>query len=188
MAGREPLHAMISGLAKGMKTENSSLRFSIFDVDKVPDDSDTKLFELVGQLESRVSDLTNINDDSEFEYKDGNLYTSRLTADDTLNEKSKAAAHKDSAAEQISLKDLRNTPLQLAIDKPGVLSTTYFKQDPDFAKSLATDEVEIEVKFADVNKKDIAILTGRHHSASALRMATRLKGQALSPSALPSTA
>ncbi|KAF4624420.1 hypothetical protein G7Y89_g13751 [Cudoniella acicularis] len=166
MVGKEPLHAMISGLAKGMKTENSSLRFSIIDVDKVPDDSDTKLFELVRHLEGRASDPTNLNDDSEFRYKDGILYISRLAADDALNDKSKATAFKDSVVEQTPLKDLKSTALQLAIDKPGVLSTIYFKQDPEFAKPLAADEVEIEVKFAGVNNKDIAVLTGRHHSDS----------------------
>ncbi|KAI1406986.1 hypothetical protein F5Y13DRAFT_207084 [Hypoxylon sp. FL1857] len=166
MVGREPLHAMVSGLARGMKTENSSLRFSILDLDKVPDSSDEKLFNLIAQLESRVSDVAKINDDSEFRYKDGILYTSRLAADDSLNERLKTITSKDSDAERVPLSDLKATPLQLAIEKPGVLSTIYFKPDRDFVKEIATDEVEIEVKFAGVNNKDIAVLTGRHHSDS----------------------
>ncbi|KAL9085918.1 MAG: hypothetical protein Q9165_007401 [Trypethelium subeluteriae] len=166
MTGKEPLHAMISGLAKGMKTENSSLRFSILDLDKIPGGSEIELFSLVGQLESRVSDATRLNDDSEFRYKDGILYISRLTADDGLNERSKAIASQDSHIEQVPLKDLKSTPVQLAIEKPGVLSTIHFKQDPKFAIPLAADEVDIEVKFAGVNNKDISVLTGRHHSDS----------------------
>lgn len=47
-----------------------------------------------------------------------------------------------------------------------MLSTIYFKPDTDFMKPLASDEVEIEVKQAGVNNKDIAVLTGRHHSDS----------------------
>jgi NADPH:quinone reductase-like Zn-dependent oxidoreductase/SAM-dependent methyltransferase len=166
MTGKEPLHAIISGLTRGMKTENRTLRFSILDLDKVPNDSDKNLFDLVTELENRVSDNTRINDDFEFRYKDNILYISRLTADDTLNEKSKAKANLNSAEEQIPLTDLKTTPLQLAIEKPGVLSTIHFKQDPDFSKQLAVDEVEIEVKFAGVNNKDIAVLTGKHHSDS----------------------
>ena len=166
MIGKEPLHAMISGLAKGMKTERSSLRFSILDLDKIPGESDVEVFKVISQLENRVADSLNINKDSEYRYKDGVLYISRLTADDTLNEKGKAIGNKDFTTEQISLHELKDTPLQLAIEKPGVLSTLYFKQDPEFTTSLPPDAVEIEVKFSGVNNKDIAVLTGRHHSDS----------------------
>lgn len=164
MDGDKPLSAMISGLAKGMKTENSSIRFNILDIDHVPDASDTELFNLIGQLEKRVSDTTNINDDSEFRYKDGILHVSRLTADDILCETSWPTTGE--ALETVSLKSAKSTPLQLAIEKPGVLSTVYFKQDPEFSKSLPADQVEIEVKYAGVNNKDIAVLTGQHHSDS----------------------
>lgn len=164
MDGDRPLSAMISGLAKGMKTENSSLRFSILDIDHVPGASETELFNLIGQLENRVSDTTRINDDSEFRYKDGILHVSRLTSDDILHENSRPTASQ--ALETVPLKSAKSTPLQLAIEKPGVLSTVYFKQDPEFSRSLPADEVEIEVKYAGVNNKDIAVLTGQHHSDS----------------------
>lgn len=166
MGAGEPLHAMISGLAKGMKTENSSLRFSILDLDKVPDPSDKKLWKLILELESRVSALNNLNDESEFRYKDGILYISRLTSDDSLNEQSKAKADMQTATAEVPLAELKRTALQMAIDKPGVLSTIYFKEDPVFTNSLADDEAEIEVKYAGINNKDIAVLTGRHHSDS----------------------
>lgn len=41
----------------------------------------------------------------------------------------------------------KNTPFQLAIDKPGVLSTIYFGEDAIFTQPLAADEVEIKVKI-----------------------------------------
>ncbi|KAH8165552.1 hypothetical protein CIB48_g2685 [Xylaria polymorpha] len=165
MTGKEPLYAMIAGLAKGFKTEDNSIRFSTLDLDEAPHDSQTEIFTLVGQLESSVSSKTGIDHDSEWRYKDGVLYVSRLTPDDSLNRSSKALAN-SSAIEQVPLKDLKQTPLQIAIEKPGVLSTIYFKPDTDFMKPLASDEVEIEVKQAGVNNKDIAVLTGRHHSDS----------------------
>ncbi|KAF2973192.1 hypothetical protein GQX73_g454 [Xylaria multiplex] len=166
MVGNEPLYAMISGLARGFKTENNSLRFSILDLDQNPDPSDTKLFQLVGDLESRVAETTRMNDDSEFRYKNGVLYTSRLVGDNDMCEKMKTMTHPDQALVNVPLKDVKQTPLQLAIEKPGVLSTVYFKTDPVFAKQLPADEVEIEVKYAGINNKDIAVLTGRHHSDS----------------------
>lgn len=53
MTGKEQLHAMISGLVRGMKTEDSSLRLSILDLDKPPQASDTNLFDVIEELEAR---------------------------------------------------------------------------------------------------------------------------------------
>lgn len=107
-----------------------------------------------------------VNDDSEFRYKDGTLYISRLAPDDDLNEKFNEAAKRYSGFEQIALRDLKTIPLQIAIEKPSILSTIYFKSDPTFSNLLAADEVEIEVKYAGLNTKEIAVLSGRHHSNS----------------------
>lgn len=166
LSGNEPLYAMVSGLARGMRTENSSLRFSILDLERTPDAADLQLFRLIGQLESRVADTSRLHDDTEFRYKNGVLHTSRLVADEALCEEAKATAHPDNTLVRVPLKDFKSTPLQLAIEKPGVLSTVYFKQDYEFARPIPADEVEIEVKYAGINNKDIAVLTGRHHSDS----------------------
>lgn len=167
MVGSEPLYAMISGLARGMKTENNSLRISVLDIDRVPGPSDTNVFDVIGQLEARVANKGNLNDDSEFRFKDGILHISRLATDEALCEQSKIVSkNPDEPFKRVPLQSLKSTPLQLAIDKPGVLSTVYFKPDPEFSKSIAADEVEIETRYAGVNNKDIAVLTGRHHSDS----------------------
>ncbi|KAJ4413900.1 Type I Iterative PKS [Gnomoniopsis sp. IMI 355080] len=168
LAGKEPLYAMISGLVRGMRTESSSLRFDILDLDSVPTNaaSDSDILRLIAQLEARVADRQRTNEDYEFRYKEGILHVSRLTADDNLCEEAKALAHSDRACSRVPLKDIGSKPLRLAIEKPGVLSTVYFTQDQDFDKPLLADEVEIAVKYAGVNNKDIAVLTGRHHSDS----------------------
>ncbi|KAI1858549.1 uncharacterized protein JN550_012596 [Neoarthrinium moseri] len=166
MVGKEPLCGMISGLAKGMKIENNSLRFSILDTDQIPDGPDNAYFKLVKALEARVADASKFNDDSEFRYKNGILYISRLALDNGLCAEVTVANSQDRVLKELPLKALKSTKLQLAIDKPGVLSTVYFKEDPTFLTPLAADEVEIEVKYAGINNKDIAVLTGRHHSDS----------------------
>ncbi|KAI1356404.1 hypothetical protein F5Y01DRAFT_309815 [Xylaria sp. FL0043] len=164
--GKQPLHGMISGLVKGIKAENSSIRFSTVDLDHVPEPSEENIFSIIAQLEARVSDNDKLNDDSDFRYKAGALYISRLTADDGLCEEYKIGTNPDAAFSKIPIKELRSVPLKLAIEKPGVLSTVYFTEDPDFSKPLPVDQVEIEVKYAGLNAKDIAVLTGRHHSDS----------------------
>lgn len=58
-----------------------------------------------------VANITAVNDDSEFRYKDGTLYISRLAPDDDLNEKFNEAAKRYSCFEQIALRDLKTIPL-----------------------------------------------------------------------------
>ncbi|KAI0817576.1 hypothetical protein GGR55DRAFT_673409 [Xylaria sp. FL0064] len=164
--GKQPLHGMISGLVKGIKAENSSIRFSTVDLDHVPEPSEENIFSIIAHLEARVSDNDKLNDDSDFRYKAGTLYISRLTADDGLCEEYKIGTNPDAAFSKVPIKELRSVPLKLAIEKPGVLSTVYFTEDPGFSKPLPVDQVEIEVKYAGLNAKDIAVLTGRHHSDS----------------------
>ncbi|KAI1264396.1 hypothetical protein F5Y18DRAFT_390351 [Xylariaceae sp. FL1019] len=164
--GGEPLHGMIAGLVRGIRAENSSIRFSTLDLDHVPDASEENVFDVIAQIEARVSDVRKMNVDSEFRYKAGVLHTSRLVADERLCEESMSIADPANAFKKIPLKDLKETPLKLAIEKPGVLSTVYFTNDSDFSKPLPPNQVEIEVKYAGVNAKDLAVLTGRHHSES----------------------
>ena len=161
MRGREPLFAIISGIARGLKTENSRLRFSVLDLDRLPEPSE---FGLLCQLEQRSAYPSNKDEDTEFRRCDGILYISRLVADDTLNEQSRAKADQQISTQETPLKSLRSKPVQLDIDKPGVLSTLYFKPDHAFDHPLAEDHVEIEVKAASINNKDVAVITGRHHS------------------------
>lgn len=161
MRGREPLFAMVSGIARGLKTEVNRLRLSILDLDGLPETSD---LELLSRFEHRIADPSNKDDDTEFRRKNDVTYISRLIADDMLNEQSRAKADQQISTRETALKLLRSTPVQLDIDKPGVLSTIYFKPDHSFDHPLADDHVEIEVVAAGINNKDIAVVTGRHHS------------------------
>ena len=161
MRGREPLFAMISGVARGLKTEVNRLRFSVLDLDRFPEPSD---LEMLSRFEQRIADTSNKDDDTEFRRNEGITYISRLMADDTLNEQSRAKEDQQISTRETSLKSLRSIPFQLDIDKPGVLSTLYFKPDHAFDHPVADDHVEIEVVAAGINNKDIAVVTGRHHS------------------------
>lgn len=164
LKGREPLFAMISGIARGLKTEVNYLRFSVLDLDENVDAMDLKICDLLLQFEKRGSVTNNKDDDTEFRRKDGITYISRLIADERLNDQSRAKADQQISTQDTPLKYLRSTPVQLAIDRPGVLSTLHFNDDHDFTLPLANDSVEIEVQCAGVNNKDIAVVTGRHHS------------------------
>lgn len=164
MDGREPLFAMISGIARGLKIEAAKLRLAIVDLDKTPSAVDSNDLDLLLDYEAKVSDASKTLLDAEFRRKDDIMYVSRLVPDQSLNEQSKMKGGKQISIEEISLASLRSTPLKLAIDKPGVMSTIHFQDDADFSLPLGDDCVEIEVACAGVNNKDVAVVTGRHHS------------------------
>ena len=162
--GKEPVFAMISGIACGLKTEMNSLHLSLLDLDQKPKSSDLGMCDLLLRFEKRVSNVADKKDDSEFRLKDGIIYISRLYPDHALNEQSRAKAEQQTSTQEMPIKSLRSTPLRLDIDKPAVLSTIYFRKDHEFDLPLEDDHVEIEVQTAGINNKDLAVLTGRHHS------------------------
>ncbi|KAF5869444.1 putative polyketide synthase protein [Botrytis fragariae] len=164
LEGKNPEFAMISGLARGLKVEDASLKLVMLDVDRALDPTESKDLDLLLSHEDRISNKTGLHGDVEFRQKNGIVYISRVVPDEVLNEESKAKGSQQTSTQEVQLADVRSTPLKLAIDKPGVLSTIHFQEDPDFTESLADDCVEIEVAYAGINNKDIAVVTGRHHS------------------------
>ncbi|TGO27521.1 hypothetical protein BPAE_0041g00680 [Botrytis paeoniae] len=164
LEGKNPEFAMISGLARGLKVEDASLNLVMLDVDHALDPTESKDLDLLLSHEDKISNKTGLHSDVEFRQKNGIVYISRVVSDEALNEESKAKGSQQTSTQEVQLADMRSTPLKLAIDKPGVLSTIHFQEDPDFTESLADDCVEIEVAYAGINNKDIAVVTGRHHS------------------------
>ncbi|KAL4922406.1 hypothetical protein BDW62DRAFT_197082 [Aspergillus aurantiobrunneus] len=162
--GREPLFAMVSGLARGLQSETTNLRFHILDLDNELCES-TAVLSLVGQHEELAA-TGNLTDDTEFRRKDGVTYISRLAEDDELNNNYQVQLSRKSTPQHIPFADLESTPFRLDIEKPGVLSTIYFRPDPDCSASILDDEVEIKVRAVGINNKDIAVLTGSHHENS----------------------
>ncbi|KAL4941793.1 hypothetical protein BDV06DRAFT_222783 [Aspergillus oleicola] len=162
LKGQEPLFAMVSGLARGLQTEMRQLRFHILDLDNESAET-SDVLDLIIQHQERVARTLDA-DDTEFRRKDGLTYISRMEADERLNDNYKTQLSTKACPERTPLRELQTTPFRMDIEKPGVLSTLYFRPDAAFAVHLADDEVEIEVRAAGINNKDIAVVTGRHHS------------------------
>ncbi|KAL4866681.1 hypothetical protein BDV12DRAFT_198902 [Aspergillus spectabilis] len=160
--GREPLFAMISGLARGLQSETTSLRFHILDLDDELCECIEVLKLIVEHEElAATGDLAN---DTEFRRKDGVTYISRLEQDDALNNNHQVQLSRKATPQHIPLAGLKSTPFRLDIEKPGVLSTVYFRPDLGYSGPIMDDEVEIEVRAVGINNKDIAVLTGSHHA------------------------
>lgn len=161
--GQEPAFAMISGVVRGLRTEMSHLRFGTLDLENKARNPNQFIYKHIADAESRISNGPR-TEDSEFRMKNGILYVSRLVADGSLNAQSKAKSEQALLTQETPLKELKSVPVRLDIEKPGVLSTLFFREDEDFSLLLPEDSVEIEVECAGINNKDIAVVTGRHHS------------------------
>lgn len=166
MDSRDPLLAMMSGIARGLQIEMAHLRLAMVDLDCAAGASPSleDMAAIVQRLEANSAPKGATAPDTEFRRKDNVTYISRLVPDKFLNEQSQKRIAQQTSSEPVPLQELRFTPLKLAIDKPSVLSTIHFVEDADFSKPLPSDEVEIEVAAVGINNKDLAVLTGRHHS------------------------
>lgn len=123
-----------------MKTEISSLHFSTLDIDRIPNSSDTKLFDLIEQLESRVSDVTRIKVDSEFRYKTA-FYTEIKSTNSVI------AWIRSREPLPAVIRWRMNTVQGLAwYRETWRPKHDLLQQGPDFDKPLLADKVEIEVR------------------------------------------
>ncbi|CAO2655100.1 Nn.00g101640.m01.CDS01 [Neocucurbitaria sp. VM-36] len=166
LMGEKCEFSLVSGISRGLKTEMSHIRFGVLDLDFVPSESDKDVHELLQRTEERIWNLANTLGDTEFRFSNGIVHISRLVPDEPLNERSRTIAHDKDYTEDRSLAELRSTPFKISIGTPGVLSSIYFEEDASYADQLAEDAIEVEVQSAAINNKDLAVLTGRHHSDS----------------------
>lgn len=165
LSGGEPRFAMMSGIARGLRTETNALRLSTLDLDQEVYNSNDEIYESILRLERKIFTSLDEQYDIEFRRKSRVTYFSRLRADEALNTLWTANAKSQIATESVQLSKLAGTPLQVDIDQPGVLSTLYFQEDPDFHQSILDDSVQIQVKAAGVNHK--VLLSSDHLSRNA---------------------
>lgn len=150
--GRQPMFAMINGIARGISTEMNHLHLSLLDLDQDIEQSVSETCDLLLQFERNVANKS-IERYKEYRQKDGIIFTARLQADRLLNERSRAEAESSKSFELTRLDKLKHTPLQLQIENPGILNTVYFREDTELSQSLQDDCIEIEVKAIGINNK-----------------------------------
>ncbi|KAF2179596.1 hypothetical protein K469DRAFT_595485, partial [Zopfia rhizophila CBS 207.26] len=162
--GQRPLYAMISAIARGLKTEMPNLRLGLLDLDDASMSAQNEAFKVIMILESVIANAEQPVIDTEFRLHNGMVHISRLEPDEELNADFQRRKELQRAPLPKPLAELRDTPLRLDIEKPGVFSTLFFREEEDFDATLGADQVEIEVKAAGINNKDIAVAAGKFHS------------------------
>ena len=152
LSGREPLHAMISGIVRGLKTENSQRRISVLDLDHpspgiLPEASCDAILTLLYQNDDESNETYNL----EYRYKDGVMYASSLQIDDALNDARRSRSKPHTESRNCHLKDFDNEPLKLTLNENNSQPSILFTDDQDFLSPLPDDHLEISVKAIGVD-------------------------------------
>lgn len=145
--GREPKLALISGLGRGIKTERTSIKFSILDLDAVATDFSNDIYSLLMSFAKRNLFPSISGHDMDFIHRNGVTYISRLLSDEKLNNEVLFRGESDPVPMSVSLRDLEDTVLHVRTGLSGSLQELLFQEtEDDVSLDQCNDFVEIDVR------------------------------------------
>ncbi|KAF2157804.1 putative polyketide synthase [Myriangium duriaei CBS 260.36] len=156
-AGR-PQSGLMPGFARSFRCENPDIRMITLDLDV--DTTPEQCVETIHLLfKSPSFDLTKENNDveNEFAVRNGQLQVARITHEKEMDAYVRSALGSSEAVEAPFLED-RHLMASLAV--PGLLETIRWADIDDLAP-LGDDEVEVELRAASINFKDVLIAAGQ---------------------------
>jgi NADPH:quinone reductase-like Zn-dependent oxidoreductase len=154
-----PISDMTTGLARTIREEMGTLKLVTVKLQMVQD-----LSRSLTQLSKIVRRAINPSlDDQEVEFAEvnGAFCNARLVAHNSLND---FVARKtiSQVAEIRKLRDDSSESIKLAIKQPGMLDSFQYEVDNSIsARPIGVDEIELEVKAAGLNFRDVLIALGR---------------------------
>ncbi|KAB2571293.1 Highly reducing polyketide synthase curS1 [Lasiodiplodia theobromae] len=147
--GDNPAFGMVDGLARTMMSENASIKFQILHL------SEPTGHQYGPSLATRV--LTSNTGDNEFQEVGGILQIARFFK--SLQQNESIRHHLEASVRNENLND-KGEALRLTIGNPGLLDTLRFVPDERMTPPLEDHEVEVEVKAAGINFKDVMACMG----------------------------
>lgn len=151
---------LITGLARTIRSENSTISLATLDLDfKVPISADENVRCISRIFSSLWNTKSTSVPDLEYAVKEGVLFIPRLVEQEKLNNMFANQAKKSMTL--LLPFSQPGRPLKLEIGVPGMLNTLQFVDDPDATTELKGEEVEIEVKASGLNFVDIMIAMGQ---------------------------
>lgn len=155
----DPGSSMVSGLARVVRNEEPGMVFHTLSTPGLsPGGSPTpeKLSELVLQV------FQSDGGETEFMIQDGVIHTSRVVEDHSLNtELHRLEPHNNRTSTMVPLGEAG--PLKLSVQTAGLLDSLCYEPDEYADAPLADDEVEIAVKAASLNFRDVMTVMGQMH-------------------------
>lgn len=155
---KNPLNAVVTGLARTTRSENHLTDLITLDIDTSQDSP-----KLVAQMVSRiVEDALAAPSEStrEFEYaiRDGLIQIPRLIEDGEQNKKLDTGRGNETPQMEPFFQHGRT--LALRIGTPGLLESLVWAEEPS-NKALAPDEVRLEIRYGGINFPDLMVALGQ---------------------------
>ena len=153
-----PLNAMITGLARSLRSENSSTRLITLDIHssrETPRSVSRILWRIVENVFSVPNETPR---ELEYALRDGLLLIPRLTEDEEINQYLSSSPSNEIPRMEPFFQEGR--ALALHIGTPGLLESLAWADDlPN--PSLASDEVRIEIRYGGINFRDLMVALGQ---------------------------
>lgn len=155
-----PSANLMSGMARSIRSENYGLSFTTLDAEYgVPLEKDETVTAMLKVFSVASNSKDAERPDWEYAIRDGMPMIQRVLLQKGINDLA-ATWHAAPKPEQASFKQ-EGRPLTLGIGTPGRLDTLRFEDDKTAAEPLGADEVEITVKAAGLNFKDVMVAMGQ---------------------------
>ncbi|KAF3931090.1 hypothetical protein ABW20_dc0106731 [Dactylellina cionopaga] len=151
LEGQTPDHSLAFGLSRAVMAEQPALRFFVYDVD----DAKLDWKRTTKNIVSIFKKIPPERPDFEYLERNGIVHVSRFIPDNTLNEIFRQRQGTENV--QIPLAELGNA--QLSIKSPGNFDSIHFRRIS--LPGLAADEVQVSVRAAGLNAKDLYALAGK---------------------------
>ena len=153
-----PTNALVTGFARSIRGEHSTkfVTIQLGDVNDLSRSLEKAILVVEKTLKSSRHDM-----ETEYAVVGGLLCINRIAGNDQLN---KLVARKTlkNRAELGAFRGVEKRQLKLAIAEPGVMSSLqYVEEDGWISTPLAPDEIEVEVKAAGLNFRDVLIALGQ---------------------------
>lgn len=144
--------SVMKGLLRVIANERVRAKVSFIELvghTSVPTSRDVDL--ITAKYLQMESCAPNTNFDSDFVLRDGMLWIERLLPDEVSNHQFRLLYGLEDELHQLPVGTL--SPIRAAYSQPGLLSSLYFRPDPDFDKPLKADWVEIKTEAIGLNVK-----------------------------------
>ncbi|KAE9379717.1 polyketide synthase [Stipitochalara longipes BDJ] len=152
-----PELSLIQGLARTVMNEKSSVKILLLDLDEKEPLLSTDSHALALNIISTHMD--NKSSDYEFAIRNGAALVPRVLKLSQFDEAIRRQ-QKQGISTQIAFGTIRE-PVKLVVESPGLLDSICFEHDESYSSPLPQDWVEIEVKAAGLNFKDILVAMGK---------------------------
>lgn len=151
----------VSGFLGSLRSESGGMNYVMCDIE-TGDFSDPELAQAATTIFAKAfskSNSTSSVKDFEFAVRDGRITIPRLVEDKSANEAIMRRPSKREPEEQSLCQD--DSCLCLDMGSVGLLDTFRFVHSERCSSEIAHDEVEIEVKAAGLNFRDLMVATGQ---------------------------